>query len=475
MKKITTLLFFFLVFSSGKSQSQFFNVLISPTGCTEPSICIDPTNTNRIVAATNCAYSYYSADAGLSWDTCQNDTISRGQWAYDACIVADYSGNFYYFHNCFVPAPTVVTVQKSFNGGQHWTFNNNVPDLYDKEMVCVRPSTNELYATYIPSPNLYNVGYSKSSDGAVTWTPVTYVNQQTYNGYQWGAAPAVGKLPGQLYVVWENILGVYFQKSSNDGATWMTFDMQIRPFFSDSNGYNCMPSIACDLSNGPYQGYLYITWWELDTTNTDTDIYFAKSTDGGTTWNITSIASDISTNQKWPQITVDPVTGYVYIVYYNQNNPATYYDIRLLFSFDGGSTFLNVPVSVTPATVTNWYHHYIGNSAYNGVIRPAWTTNDSLYTAIVSQVQLMQWLSTQEYDITSAINIYPNPSYGIFNINSADAGTVNVINSTGEIVYQSTIESLNYSTIDLTNQPTGLYLVTLHTKKGIVTRRIIKM
>jgi hypothetical protein len=473
MKKIAAWLCCVPVFAF--AQSQFTNVLISPTGCTEPHICIDPTNTNRIVAATNCAYSYYSADAGLSWDTCQNDTISAGEWAYDACIVADYNGNFYYFHNSFVTAPTVVTVQKSFNGGQQWTYNNNVPALYDKEMACVRPATNELYVMYIPSTDYNKVGFSKSSDGAVTWTPVTYVNQQTYSGYQWGAAPVVGKLPGQLYVVWENTLGVYFQKSTNDGLTWLPVDMQLRPFFNTANGYNCMPSIACDISSSIYGGNVYITWWELDTTGTDTDIYFAKSTDGGNSFTITSIASDISTNQKWPQIAVDPVTGYIYIVYYNQNNPEMHHDIRMLFSFDGGSTFYHVPVSVSPATVTNWYHHYIGNSAYNGVIRPAWTTNDSLYTAIVSQTQLMQWLSEQEYDIQSAINIFPNPSYGVFNINSADAGTLSIINSNGETVYRSTIEQLNYSTFDLTNFADGLYLVTLKTEKGIVTRRIIKM
>lgn len=472
MKKFTALLFclpFFVL-----AQSQFTNVLISPTGCTEPSICIDPTNTNRLVAATNCARSYYSGDGGMSWDTCQNDTITAGLWAYDPCIVADYNGNFYYFHNWGI-APPPITVQKSVDGGQHWTFDNHVPALYDKEMVCVRPSTNELYAVYIPTTGTSKVGYSKSSDGAVTWTPISYVNQQTYTSIQWGAAPAVGPLPGQLYVVWENSAGVYFQKSSNDGATWLPLDMQLRPFFNTGNGYNCMPSIACDLSNSPYQGYLYITWWELDVTGTDTDIYFAKSTDGGNTFNITSIASDISTNQKWPQITVDPTTGYIYIVYYTQNNPATHHNIRMLFSFDGGSTFFHVPVSVLPATVTNWYHHYIGNSAYNGVIRPAWTTNDSLYTAIISQVQLMQWLGTQEYDVTSAVNIYPNPSYGIFNINAADDGVLRVINSQGEVIYTSTIQQLNYSAIDLTGQAAGLYLVTLQTKKGMVTRRVIKM
>src|SRR6185503_15779589 len=98
MKKKYTLTFFFLLLFA-RAQSQFTNVLISPTGCTEPSICIDPLNGSRLVAATNCAYSYYSADSGLTWAPCQNDTITPGQWAYDACIVADYTGIFYYFHN----------------------------------------------------------------------------------------------------------------------------------------------------------------------------------------------------------------------------------------------------------------------------------------------------------------------------------------------------------------------------------------
>ncbi|MBK5285763.1 MAG: T9SS type A sorting domain-containing protein [Bacteroidia bacterium] len=465
---------FFCLIILFPARAQFTNILISPTGCTEPSICIDPTNVSRVVAATNCTYSYYSSDTGHTWSSCIN-SITAGVWCYDPCIIADYSGNFYYFHNFQIaPQPIYVTVQKSFNGGQSWSFDNTVPHLYDKEMACVRPSTNELYTVFIPdSGGFNNVGFSRSADGGVTWTPMSVVNAQSYPAIQWGAAPAVGTAPGELYVVWENSAGVYFQKSYDNGNTWQFNDYHLSTFLNTGNGYNCMPSIATDISAGPHSGNIYITWWELDVNGTDTDIYLATSTDGGANWNITSIASDINTDQKWPQAMVDPTSGYVYVVYYSQVGVSTGYDINMAFSTDGGNSFVNVPVSSSPATVTNWYHHYIGNSAYNGIIRPAWTTNDSLFTALISYSGLNLWLGAQQYEVQAALNIFPNPSTGVYFISSSAPGEIIVVNSTGQVVFKQFITG-EQTSFDISNLPGGLYLVTLTTRQGRATQKIIK-
>ena len=456
------------------SYAQFTNVLISPTGCTEPSICIDPLNTSRVVAATNCTFSYYSADSGYTWAPCTN-SITAGVWCYDPCIVADYSGNFYYFHNFQItPQPMYITVQKSFNGGQSWSFDNTVPHLYDKEMSCVRPYTDELYTAFIPDTGGFNnVGFSSTADGGVTWTPMTFVNAQTYPAIQWGAAPAVGPAPGQLYVVWENDNGVYFQRSYDNGLTWQFNDYHLSTFMSSQNGYNCMPSIATDLSSGPFSGNIYITWWELDVNGTDTDIYLATSTDGGSTWTITSIASDVITDQKWSQLTVDPFTGFVYVVYYSQRGTSTLFDINIAFSSNGGNSFVNIPVSSTPATVTNWYHHYIGNSAVNGVIRPAWTTNDSLFTALISEQEILLWLQAQQISVQAELNIFPNPSAGKFFISSTSPGELSIVNSVGESVLAEKIGG-SLTSFDISTEPGGLYLATLKTGKGISTVKLIK-
>ncbi len=468
--------FFALLFSLAVSyplQAQFTNILISPTGCTEPSICINPTDISQVVAATNCTYSYFSSDTGQTWSPCMNPTITPGLWCYDPCIIADMNGHFYYFHNNETQITPRATVQKSFNGGQSWTYDNGVPDNYDKEMACVRPSTNEIYAVYYTYTSGTDIGFSRSADGGVTWTPRTWANTGNYTSMQIGAAIAVGAGIGDIYVVWKNDAGIMFQRSFDNGATWAINDYALRTFINSGNGHNCMPSISTDLSAGPNNGNIYITWYELDVNGVDTDIYFAKSTDQGGTWSISNIASDINTDQKWPQITLDQMTGNIYVLYYEGNNPATQHAVKMAFSVDGGSTFTNVNVANTPANVTNWFHHYIGNSAHNGVIRPAWTTNDSFYTALITQTMLDQWLSTGDHQLQSALNIYPNPSPGEFFLTSPLSGELSLINAIGETVMIRMI-GIKEERFDIASLPSGLYIVSLKTDKGTATQRLIK-
>jgi hypothetical protein len=283
----------------------------------------------------------------------------------------------------------------------------------------------------------------------------------------------VGLAPGEVYTVWANNTGIIFQKSIDNGVTWLPLDVNVSNFFSSSNGYNCMPSIATDLSTGSYSGNIYLCWWELDASGTDTDIYLAKSTNNGSTWTLSTVVSDLLKDQQWPQICIDQISGYIYIVYYEGNSSTFQSDIKLAFSMDGGNTFNHVPVSDAPATVTNWYHHYIGNAAQSGVIRPAWTSNDSLYTALISQAQLDQWLGTHDIDELRGLNIFPNPSAGIFYINSERKGELTIMNSTGAEVFSQTIRE-GQTTFDITKQAAGLYIVSVKTVKGIMRERIIK-
>lgn len=462
-----------LCLSCFAAQAQFSNIQISPTGCTEASIAIDPNDPSRMVAATNCTYSYYSADSGKTWAPCINDSIAPGKWCYDPCMVADYNGNFYYFHNYEMQPLPRKTMQKSFNGGKNWSFAGNVPGLYDKEMVCVRPSTGELYAVYIPlTGGLTNVGYSRSADGGLTWTAMSYVNTGTYSGIQWGAAPAPGVANGELYVIWQNNIGLFFQKTTDNGVTWMAQDKNLSYWINNTNGYNCMPSIATDLSNGPNKGNIYITWWEKDAAGTDTDIYFAKSTDKGATFTVTNIASDILTDQQLPQITVDQSTGNIYVVYYSQVGSTNTYDVKMAFSLNGGSSFYNALVSTQPAIWATGYHHYIGNAAAGGVIRPAWTRNLEFYTALISE-QALLLTTTGDLKKESAINVFPNPSNGLFHVNAALNGELSVMNTLGQVVHTGMMEGMQLS-IDISHLPRGMYLVTLKTEKGTVTEKLLK-
>jgi hypothetical protein len=87
---------------------------------------------------------------------------------------------------------------------------------------------------------------------------------------------------------------------------------------------------------------------------------------------------------------LDPVTGYLYWVFYDrrnhQNNDT---DVFLAWSKDGGKTIENSKISERPFLPTKdvFFGDYNNISAYDGRVRPIWTRMDngrlSVYTALI--------------------------------------------------------------------------------------------
>ena len=80
--------------------AQYSNVQIGATLNTwfpdEPSICINPMNPDEIVIGANLDNSYISVDGGTTW---QHEVIASSYGVNcDPVIIADTSGNFYFFH-----------------------------------------------------------------------------------------------------------------------------------------------------------------------------------------------------------------------------------------------------------------------------------------------------------------------------------------------------------------------------------------
>lgn len=70
------------------------------------------------------------------------------------------------------------------------------------------------------------------------------------------------------------------------------------------------------------------------------------------------------------------------------------------------------------------------------------------------------------------INVYPNPSNGLFNIDGVGQALVKVFNQTGQLVYQGEVTKTN-NTIDLTGLAKGIYQVTLQQGNGTVVKKIV--
>lgn len=472
------------------------NIMIDNAGSpNEPSIAINPNNTNQLVAGSNINKVYRSNDGGLTW-TKSTLTSSYGVWG-DPAIVADNNNNFYFTHLSNPNSGNFldrIVCQKSTNAGSTWS-NGSFTGLttnkeQDKQWISFDPNTNNLYMSWTQF-DLYGstdpndktiILFSKSTDFGLTWSAPIKLNDVDGSCLDnsttvEGAVPAPGP-SGQVYVAWSGPNGLVFKKSLDQGVTWSTTETQIIathlwdfaiPGIDRCNG---MPITACDLSPSAHHGTIYVNWADQSNGANDTDIFLSKSTDGGATW-----SSPLRVNNDAPGkhqflswMTIDQTNGYIYIVFYDRRNYTNNNtDVYLAYSTDGGSTFTNTKISTTSFLPTSsvFFGDYTNIVAHNGVIRPIWTRlasgQTSVWTAILSQSQLdTKEFETQD-DNTTIVN-YPNPveedCYFAFKLYKESPVSITIYDLTGKEVYK-VLENKTY--------PMGKHLVSIKSnllKKG---------
>ena len=74
----------------------------------------------------------------------------------------------------------------------------------------------------------------------------------------------------------------------------------------------------------------------------------------------------------------------------------------------------------------------------------------------------------------TGFTVYPNPSLGIFNINTtSEKGNIIVRDAIGKVVYTSTFNTSKLS-LDLSSMARGVYYITLETSEGSIIQKIVK-
>ncbi len=391
-------------------------------GPSEPSIFINPLNTNNIVAGSVIDFVHTSFDGGKIWKT-QNIKSKYGIWG-DPCIVADFKGNFYYFHlsdpdNTNWRSPKILdrmVVQKSTDGGITWSegvsIGYNSPKQQDKEWAVVNPFNNEIYLTWTEfdkygssdTNHHSRILFSKSVDEGETWTQPKILsevegNAKDDNNTVEGAVPAVGS-KGEIYCAWSVDDKIYFDRSFDGGKTWLKKDIVATHqkgwgFEIEGLGRaNGMPITAVDLSNSKYKGNIYINFADKRNGTHNSDVFIVKSTDKGKTWSkpIKVNQDNTKTEQFFTWMSIDKATGYIYIVYYDRSKyNDTKTDVVLAISKDGGITFTNTTISESPFIPNKrvFLGDYINISAHNGIIRPIWSRLEnnrlSVWTCLIKE------------------------------------------------------------------------------------------
>jgi len=436
----------FIVLLSTSAIGQHTNILIDDEGFTfapeEPSIMVNPNNTDHMVAGSNVDNMYYSTDGGQTW-TAEKLSSSYGVWG-DPCIIVDTANRFYFLHLSNPPSggywiDRIVCQTKEEIGGDwnNGSFMGYIPPKQqDKEWAIVDRSNNNIYVTWTQfddygssSPDDFsNILFSKSTDNGESWSDVLQINEISgdcidSDNTTEGAVPAVGP-NGEVFVAWAGPAGLVFDRSSDQGSTWLDQDI----FISDIPGgwdfdvpgiqrCNGLPITICDLSGGVNHGTIYVNWSDQRNGSDDTDVWLVKSTDGGNSWSSPIRVNDDGPgkHQFFTWMDIDQTNGNLYFVYYDRRNyDNNNTDVYMAVSKDGGATFTNFKISESPFLPSNniFFGDYTNLSVHDNVIRPIWTRLQggdlSVWTALVDP----DLVGTAENEIpvlSSLEQNYPNP------------------------------------------------------------------
>ncbi len=506
----------FLLLSAYSLKAQ--NVLISTANLpNEPSIMMDPKHPQYLIAASNIDNYYLSSDTGRTW-TAHTLSSSYGVWG-DPVIAVDTAGAFYFFH-LSNPASgnwiDRIVCQKTTDHGQTWNNGSftglNGTRAQDKHWVAIDRNNNNMYVTWTQFDSYGSTDpldssiilFSRSLDAGQTWSAPLRINKvagdciDSDNTVE-GAVPTVGP-NGEIYVAWAGPNGLVFNRSLDQGLTWLSNEIAIDPMptgwdYAVSGIYraNGLPVTVCDVSGGPNNGTIYVNWSDQRNGASNTDVFLAKSTDGGNTWSApVKVNNDNSNRQQFfTWMSVDQTNGNLYFVFYDRRrfiSDST--DVYLALSTDGGNTFINQRISATPFYPNDqvFFGDYTNITAHDGIVRPIWTRLHngqlSVWTDLASYASLTTGIDDETIGMENLVSVYPNPasefSYLSFKLHEKSSVRIAVLNAKGEEVkeilkaetrpFGKYLEKINLKELGLAS---GNYLLRLEINGKVHTARQI--
>ncbi|MBZ0180333.1 MAG: T9SS type A sorting domain-containing protein [Melioribacteraceae bacterium] len=325
----------------------------------EPSIAVDYNDLNRMAIGwrqfdsvfdsfRQAGYGY-TTDGGLSWIF--PGVIDPGVFRSDPVLDSDSKGNFYYNSLTSQGNEFSCVVFKSSDGGATWD-NGRYAYGGDKQWMTIDktngPGNGHIYAfwTYVYSicpPN----AFVRSTNSGATFQPCTPLPGNPY----WGTLAVAkngdlfigGISVGRDYVVIKSTTA----KDKNSNVTWSSVvpvDLNgTPPTFGGPNpsGLLGQTIIAVDTSDTEHSGNVYLLASTNPRDNKDNlDVVFARSTNGGTSWEAPVRINDDNTldSYQWFGTMSVASNGRIDVVWLDTRNyPGTYIsELYYSFSTDGG-------------------------------------------------------------------------------------------------------------------------------------------
>lgn len=375
----------------------------------EPSIAVNPNNPRQIVAAYQVgATAAFSSDAGEHWTSASATAPKNYAVSGDVSVTFDNKGHAFLCYIAFDKLGTEnywahnatrngIFVRRSNDGGKTWNPEASAVISHPTEPGI--PFEDKPYIVADTNPkspdagNLYvgwtqftltksTILFSRSTDDGNTWSaPIEISSHEGLprddNGAVEGFSGAVAP-DGTLYVVWADGDNIAFTYSRDGGETFAASKavLDVAPLYfkvSSVDRANGFPQISLD----PRTNRLFVSW--SDYRNGDVDIFVSTSEDGGTSWSpavrVNSDPIHNGSDQFFQWLSVDPVTGAAYVVFYDRRDDPKNRNTAVVLarSTDGGRNFQNYAWTRKPfESRDDFIGDYTGLAAFNGRVYGIW-------------------------------------------------------------------------------------------------------
>ncbi|MFC4778967.1 exo-alpha-sialidase [Paenibacillus sp. GCM10023252] len=313
---------------------------------------------------------YRSLDGGNSWSNSILPLPAGFTGAEAPAVAYAFPNTFYVTAHAFPGASSGTTVIyiSTDNGA---TFSNPIIvapgyGLYinnDETNVEVdngqsSPYLGQIYVTYNHQFNVANGGNStaflqRSRDGGITWDKTVLLSSEADQVER--PDVAVG-LTGTVFAAWittNPTTRFVIRKSLDGGDTYdqpqLVANIVPVPTVLPVTGYAfrvlTFANVATDNSVGPFTNNVYTVW--QDNRQGYADIFMAKSTNLGESWStpVSITGAPAGSQNFFPAIDVDPLTGVVNVVYYSNQVNGFDLDVYVARSINGGQTFTNTRIT----------------------------------------------------------------------------------------------------------------------------------
>jgi len=338
----------------------------NPGESQSPAIAVDSNDHIHVVWAdeTPGNYEIYykkSTDGGASW-TVKRLSFNAGDSKYPA-IAVDSNNHIHVVWEDKTPGNCDIYYKKSTNGGTSWTVKKLSYNSGDSNYPAIAiDSNNHIHVVWADkTPSNYEIYYKRSTNGGTSWT----VKRLTYNsGSSYFPRIAINTF-NHIHVVWMDYTPgnseIYYKKSTNNGTSWTTKKLTY------NSGSSIFPDIAINSNN-----HIYVLWGD-STPGTD-QLYYKKSTNNGTSWTTNRLTYTYDNSSNHPSIAIDS-NNHIHVVWEEGYVPLIY-NLYYMKSTDGGANwhiepfFANGGFSLVPRTAADstnfihvvWYNDITGKS-----------------------------------------------------------------------------------------------------------------